>query len=264
MGNKKSSSKETFFYCNVMILIGLITLYYKMNKNIKEGVTNMDCCGGIEAGVHYSETDTKPPAYVRRCFKSQDQSGETEYDWSGFPCSGKESSECCDGKEGYGKGDCIATSKGGYCKSRDDKGEFVFRRRHDKPKPYIKRSNDNIIDVNNVNDMKDYFYDRGSSKSKQRKSPEMQRFMARRNRNEAYMEQQLINKKTTTNQQKESSQHKIKEQQENLQIVMTVTIIHILCLIVIVITIRHAIILKIQTVLSMFYLQYLKYSGKTI
>jgi len=265
MGKTKSSSKETFFYCNVLIFMGLITLYYKMNQNIKEGVTNMSCCGGIEAGVHYSETDKKPPAYVRRCFKSDNQSGETVYDWSGFPCSNKDSDDCCvSDKNSYGKGDCIATSKGGYCRSREGKGDFIFRRRDNRSRPYIKRSNDNILDVNDVNDMKDYFYDRSSSKSTLRMSPEMQRFMARRDRNESYMEQQLINKQTTISKDRESAKSKIKEQQENVQIVMTVTIIHLLCLTAIVITIRHAIILKIQTVLDMFYMQYLKYSGKTI
>ena len=78
------------------------------------------------------------------------------------------------------------------------------------------------------------------------------------------MEQQLISKRTLVSKQRSDAKMKIKEQQESIQLVYTITIIHLIGLIVIAISIRHAIILKIQGVLDIFHLQYLKFSGKTI
>ena len=86
--------------------------------------------------------------------------GETVYDWNGFPCTSKDSRECCN--DGSKRGECVATSKGGYCKSDD--GNFTFRRGDGTTsRPYIKRSNDNILDVNDARDMQDYFYERKES-----------------------------------------------------------------------------------------------------
>jgi hypothetical protein len=256
MGKSKTSYKETFLYCNVLIFMGLVGLCVYLNRDIQEGITNMGCCGGIEAGVHYSETDRKPPEYVRRCFKSEEQDGETVYSWSGFPCTGSKSNDCCDNK-----GECVATSKGGYCKL-DTGSNVIFNRRSNESKPYVKRSNDEILDINDVNDMKDYFYDR-KQKGKDL-SPEMQRFMARRSKNETYMEQHMINKLTSNESMKKENKEKLNDQEKNIQMVYSITIIHLLLLVSISIVIKQALVDKIQLFLDLLYLQYMKFSGKTI
>jgi len=250
MGNSKSSYKNKFLYCNLLIFALLIGVYCYLTRDVKEGIRNMGCCGGIEAGVHYSETDTKPPRYVRKCFKSSD-------DWSGFPCTGKDSPNCCeDGKGGYGKGECIPTKRGGYCKADTD---FIFRK--GESKPYLKRGGDDILDINDANDMKDYFYDRGEKKAR---SPEMQRFLARRDRNEKYIEQHLREKRKLDSSEVESSKAKIKEQNQKIEIISTVTILHLLFLVVFSIVIREEIIQKIDMFYNLLYTKYLSFSGKSV
>jgi len=254
------SKKVTLFYCNVVIFIGLVGLYYRLKQPIVEGIASRNCCGGIEAGVHYSETDRKPPEYVRRCFQSSgDGSGGTDYKWDGFPCTNKDSGECCGGK-----GTCNATSKGGYCKTSDG-STFTYRKRGgDKEHSYIKRSNDNILDINEVNDMKDYYYDRKQSSKTAGMSKEMQRFMARRSKNETYMEQQLITKRSSKLKDDKDAKTKLVEQQKNIQMVYWITLLHLLVLVIIAVVIRGALVAKIQGFLDIIYLQYLKYSGKTV
>ena len=64
----------------------------------------------------------------------------TVYDWNGFPCTNSDVKECCGGN-----GECIATSKGGYCKH--DTGNFIYKRASgDTSRPYIQRSNDKLLD----------------------------------------------------------------------------------------------------------------------
>ena len=255
----KRSIKETCFCINIVILGGLLYLCYTMrNKNITEGITNMNCCGGIEAGVHYSETDRKPPDYVKRCFKSRDDSGETVYDWNGFPCTNKDSSDCCN--DGSKKGECVATSKGGYCRS--DQGNFIFRRRSETSSPYIKRSNDNILDVNDTKDMQDYFYDRKEDSTKKNLSPEMQRFMSRRSDNEKFVEDQISSKANSRDILKREVQEKQDDAVKNNQIVYWITLIHLITLIIIALVVRRMIIAKIQGYLDVVYIEYLKFSGK--
>ena len=60
------SIKNITIPLNIIILIGLSYLIHYLNEQskIKEGVVNSNCCGGIEAGVHYRETDRSPPEYV--------------------------------------------------------------------------------------------------------------------------------------------------------------------------------------------------------
>lgn len=257
MGKSKSKVKETFFYCNILILIGLVGLYYYLsNKPVKEGIRDMNCCGGIEAGVHYSETDTKPPPYVQRCFKSsKDTSGTgTVYTWDGFPCTGAGSSDCCNGHE------CVATTKGGYCSSPD--GDFIFHRRNQQSKPYLKHSNDNVIDISDVNDMKDYYYDRRGSRRGE--SREMSEFEKRREKNEAYMEKQLLNKKIRSTSEIDKSKEKLDDQKKNIQIISALTIVHMLFVTIFAITIRELIVVEIEGFYQLIYKQYLSFAGKTI
>jgi hypothetical protein len=256
----KSSYKESFLYCNVLILLGLVIVCYYLNKDDDEyeGISNMNCCGGIEAGIHYSETDTKPPHYVQRCFQS-DEDGS--YKWSGFPCTGKDSDDCCstNGKNGT----CIASTKGGYCTS--DEGDFYFgKRQGSSTRSYIKHSSDNIIDVNDTNDMKDYYYARSDTVSTKYMSKEMKQFMNRRSKNESYMQQQLVNKNKKDDVNKEAVTSKLQDRKKNVQIIYSLTIIHLLFIVIFSIVIRELIIQKIDGFYQLIYLQVLKFQGKTV
>jgi hypothetical protein len=254
MVKSKSSYKETFMYCNVLIFMGLLGIYCYLTKDVKEGIRNMGCCGGIEAGVHYSETDTKPPPYVKRCFKKRD---DGSYNWSGFPCTGSKSDDCCYDKDGYGRGDCVPTSRGGYCKANDD---FIFR--GSTTKPYIKRGGDELLDINDANDMKDYFYDRGEKQKGT--SVEMQRFLARRTKNEKYMEDHLRDRRKSEQKGIDESTSKLKDQSKKIELITTITIIHLLFLVIFSIVIREEIIQKIDGFYQLMYMQYLKFTGKSV
>jgi hypothetical protein len=260
MVKTKSPYKENFLYCNLLIFAGLVYVYYTMNKGVKEGISNMNCCGGVEAGIHYSETDTKPPKYIRRCFKSRD---DGSYQWSSFPCSNKGSGDCCTDEGGKKVGECIPTTRGGYCRG-DDGSNRVFYKRSSKSKHYIKLSNDNILDVNDVNDMKDYYYARIAEGKKKDMSPEMNRFMARRSKNEEYMERHLVDKRSSKIKADKETQDRLMEQEKNIQIVSSLTIIHLIVLVAIAITIKGAIVMKIQNVLNLMHQKYMEFSGKTI
>ena len=271
MVKSKSSYKETFLYCNLLILGGLIVLYYYLNKPIEEGIRNMNCCGGVEAGVHYSETDTEPPHYIRKCFKS---SKDGSYEWSGFPCTGKGDSKCCpyskDNGDKSGKGgksgkedmsgECIPTTKGGYCSGSE--GNFVFRR--GESKRYIKHGSDELLDINDANDMKDYFYDRGEKEKEKGTSVEMQRFLSRRGKNEKYMEQHLRDKRKLDQSDIASSKEKLKEQSKKVEIISSITVIHLLFLVVFSIVIRGEIIQRIDGFYDLLYMQYLSFTGKSV
>jgi len=250
----KSPYKETFLYCNLLIFAGLIALYYYLNKPIKEGIRNMNCCGGVEAGIHYSETDTKPPSYIRKCFKSSE---DGSYQWSGFPCTNKGSNECCNGE-----GDCIPTIKGGYCSAPDN--DFVFRNRSDQSRPYIKHRGDEILDINDANNMKDYFYDRGEKGKSRGTSTEMRRFLARRGKNEEYMEQHLRDKRKSERSIMDASNKALGDQSKGVEIITWITIIHLLFLVSFSIVIREEVIQKIDGFYTLLYVQYLNFTGKTI
>ena len=259
MAKSKSNLNENIFYCNILIFLALVCLYNYLSRPLTEGIRNMNCCGGVEAGVHYSETDKKPPAYIRRCFQSHNDNGETVYNWNGFPCTRNGVKDCC-GKNGS----CTASSKGGYCTDSDG-NNFIYKRRSgEETSPYIKRSNDDILDINDVNDMKDYYYDRRQSSKSAGMSREMQRFMTRRSKNEAYMEQALIDKKSTEMRSLKDAKEALDEQHKNIQIVYWITLIHLFMLLTISIVVKEEIIIRIQGYIDVVYLQYLKFSGKTI
>jgi hypothetical protein len=226
-----------------------------------EGVTNMNCCGGIEPGIHYSETDTEPPRYVRRCFQSSADGGSTNYDWSGFPCTGQSSSKCCGGK-----GTCVASSGGGYCEG--DTGNFVYNRRSRKRTPYMKRRGDNILNVNNVDDMEQYFYNTsyrpGGSRWQTTLTPEMQRFMYRMGKNQGYVSSELTKSSIELEKAKQASRNEVATQTQNRQITYWITFIHVLLIVAVSITIKEAVIAKIQGFLNMLYMQYLNFSGKAL
>ena len=125
----------------------------------------------------------------------------------------------------------------------------------------MRRGGDDILDINDANDMEDYFYDRGEKKSH---SPEMQRFLARRKRNEKYMEKHLRDKRKLDLSKIESSKAKLTEQTKNIEIISTVTILHLLFLIIFSIVIREEIILRIDGFYNLLYTQYLSFTGKSV
>lgn len=257
----KKSQTENFMYCNLVILFGLLGLYYYLSREDStiEGVRNMDCCGGIELGVHYKETDRKPPPYVQRCFQSTGSSdgGGTDYNWDGFPCTSSSHSNCCNGE-----GTCVATTKGGYCRKHTG-GNFIYHKRGGASKNiYLKHSNDNIIDINDINDMKDYYYSRSESDRPQ--SRKMAEYERRREKNEAYMEKQLLNKSIQRQAGVDEGKLKLNDQKKNIQIVSYLTIIHMLFLVIFAIVIRGPIIDEIETFYDLLYEKYLTFAGKTL
>lgn len=261
MGNSKSSYKNKFLYCNLLIFALLIGVYCYLTRDVKEGIRNMNCCGGIEAGVHYSETDRKPPDYVKQCFKSRNENGQTVYDWNGFPCTGNDSSDCC--TDGSKKGECIATSKGGYCKS-DNSDDFIFRRRESTSSSYIKRTDDKVLDINDPKDMQKYFFNKNDASNKAQLSPEMKRFMARRSRNEKFVSDSISSKASSRRELIESTKERNMDKQKNSQIIYTITLIHLIVLIMILIVVKDKVIFKIQGYLDVVNTQYLKFSGKLV
>ena len=255
---RTNKSKETFFCINIIIFIGLLMVCYRMNNSpIIEGITQMSCCGGIEPGVHYKETDTKPPEYVRRCFKSSGDAGRTVYQWSGFPCTQKESSDCC----GDG-GECTATTKGGYCKGTSS--DYIYKRRDSEKSSYMKRSNDTLLDISDTIDMKDYFFDRSKQSNLRSLSPEMRMFMARRDENQKYMQEQHILKKSLKDADRNMAVDKIKERNRNCQITYTITLIHLIFLVAIAIFIKDTIIMKIQGFIDVINVQRVQFTGKPV
>ena len=254
---KENKSYNNILYCNLLVFLGLvITYFYLVDNKDKidkiEGITNKNCCGGIEEGIHYSETDREPPAFVRRCFKS---SSDGEYMWSGFPCTEKGTSECCGNN-----GTCIASSNGGYCQS--DTGNFIYQRNSSNPRPYMKLSNDRILDITDANDMQDYFKDRDDKKSGD--SIEMKRFLARRSRNEKYVQENIRKKRISDEADKKKSMEKIKEQNKRIDIISSITIVHLLFIVIFAIVIREEIIGKINGFYDGLYIKYLKFSGKDL
>ena len=120
--NNPNTKKMITLAC-LVVIIALFGVYQCVDDyytdDIVEGVINTNCCGGVQAGVHYQETDTKPPDYIRRCFRSRRDNGEVVYEWSGFPCSDADSTECCQNPDGSDLGQCVPTTKGGYCESNN-------------------------------------------------------------------------------------------------------------------------------------------------
>ena len=87
----------------ILLSLLITSLIYRM-MTYKEPVT-LECCGGVLRGVHYSETDKKPPKIIRRCFKD-------DSDWESMPCTSE--GNCCK----QTTGPCVPTTKGGYCGTR--------------------------------------------------------------------------------------------------------------------------------------------------
>jgi hypothetical protein len=266
MGKSKSPYKETFFYCNVVIFIGLVLLYWYLNKDINEGIENMGCCGGIVAGIHYSETDTEPPKYVSRCFKSEldinEDTPTTLYTWNSFPCTGK-TTDCCGGV-----GECVASKKGGYCEKEDDL-RFIYQRNNgDIQTDYVIDSDDTAIDIGSPRDMGDYYNERNTDEQFKDidESYERQRFMSRMSKNKKYM-LQAVKSKAANNREGEKINkinEIVSEKKKYKQILYTITLIHLLFLMVIAYVLRFSIIAHIQTFGDILNIQTQTFKGNTL
>ena len=99
--------------CILLITVSIFVL--SVSLYLKEGI-NPNCCGGLLPGVHYLESDTKPPKIIKRCLKSNS--------WDSFPCTNESSENCCTSENGE-NGECIPTDKGGYCKMND--GNKIYK-----------------------------------------------------------------------------------------------------------------------------------------
>lgn len=251
------SLNKLCFYINILLVLFLL---YTISYNpIIEGITGsrMNCCGGIEPGVHYQESDTDPPDYIKRCFRSERDTSDNSYyypGWNGFPCTSKDSNGCCEGE-----GECIATVKGGYCSS--DNGNFIFQRNGNR-NTYIKRTNDEEIDINNSSDMEDYFYDRSKHSSLSHLSPEMRQFMARRDATKEYMIEKRRNKMLLQSEDRKNILDILRQKRKYNHLYRAFLIIHVSIIIIFAFILKDKITTKIQYYLNVITGQYYKFSGK--
>jgi len=265
IGFNDTTKQRIFMGGNILIFCGLVYILYSFTepsvKPLKEGITNMRCCGGVEAGVHYQETDTRPPEYIRRCFASERDSttSHVDFKWSGFPCSSESGDQCC---PNVPDSECVPTTGGGYCKS--DSGNKIFKRGESDPSSYIKLGSDKLLDINDTLDMEDYFFDRSAGQLGQDMSPDMLAFMKRRDQNNKFLQSHIIDKNRARI--KELTEKKLKAETEKkaLQIKSTITIVHIVCVLVFSIVIKDLIIKYIDDFYSLLYTRYLEFSGNTV
>ena len=99
--------------CILLITVSVFVL--SISLYLKESI-NPNCCGGLLPGIHYLESDTKPPKIIKRCLKPDS--------WDSFPCTNESSDNCCTA-ENEENGECIPTDKGGYCKMSD--GNKIYK-----------------------------------------------------------------------------------------------------------------------------------------
>ena len=260
----KESTKRILFYVNMGILLILGCMYmsqsgFAISEFTIEGITNMNCCGGIQPGVHYRETDTSPPEFVRRCFKSRRDNGSVSYDWNGFPCSSEDSPQCCPGIE---DSECIPTTKGGYCRS--ESGNKVFRRGESVASPYIKRGNDNLLDINNSLDMEDYFYNRDGGSGGGQMSPDMESFLRRRDQNSEYIQSHVIEINRNRLQRETAQRAEAETETKTQQIKSTILFLHLLFLISFALVIKDLIIKDIDGFYTSLGIKYAEFTGKGV
>jgi len=224
-----------------------------------EGITNMNCCGGIKAGVHYLETDKKPPRFVKRCFQSNRGSdGSVEYEWDSYPCSQKGSSKCCGGKDG---GECIPTKKGGYCK-RSDGNDKVFNYKKGTSSDYIPTGEDTEIDINSVFEMEDFYENIGYSRKGL--SRRQQEFEKNRRGKERSIEGRIIKRNIKRNLMLGEDRDKRIDELKQKQIASTITIVHVLFAIVFAYVIKSQIIQSIDEFFNLLSDKVSTFQGKNL
>ena len=223
--------KKYLLPLNILIIVVLFCAYHyvdtEIDKNkIIEGVVNSNCCGGIEAGVHYNETDRQPPDYVRRCFRSRRDGTEVVYEWNTQPCSTEDSAECCKNSDGTDLGQCIPSTGGGYC--RGSGRDTMFRRGESTATSFIKRSNDNILDINNTLDMEDYFFDRSATQMQGSLSQDMLDFLNRRDQNSKFIQAHIVDRNRDKIKQIQEAKMKAQKEKKLIQIKDTILAVHLI------------------------------------
>ena len=259
--------KKYLLPLNILIIVVLFCAYHYVDTEIDkqkliEGVINSNCCGGIEAGVHYKETDRKPPEFVRRCFRSRRDGTEFVYEWNTMPCSTADSAECCKNSDGTDLGQCIPSTGGGYCKGTDR--ETMFRRGESTATSYIKRSNDKLLDINNTVDMEDYFFDRSATKMEKVLSPDMLEFLKRRDVNNKFLQAHILEKNRARIKQLQEAKMKAQEEKKLIQIKDTILAVHLIFVLGFALLIKDLIVKDIDGYYSLISDKYAEFMGKTV
>ena len=259
--------KKYLLPLNILIILVLFCAYHYVDTEINkqkliEGVINSNCCGGIEAGVHYKETDKKPPDYVRRCFRSRRDGVEVIYEWNTMPCSTDDSAECCKNSDGTDLGQCIPTTGGGYCKGSDR--ETMFRRGESTATSFVKRSDDNILDINNTVDMQDYFFDRSATQMEKKLSPDMIEFLKRRDINNKYLQAHIVDRNRAKIKQIQEAKMKAQEEKKLIQIKDTILAVHLIFVLGFALLIKDLIIKDVDGYYSLISDKYSEFTGKSV
>ena len=260
-----SNTKKVIILINLVIIVALFGVYQYVDdytEDLVEGVINTNCCGGVQGGVHYQETDTRPPEYIRRCFRSRRDNGEVNYEWSGFPCSDADSAECCQNSDGTDLGQCVPTSKGGYCELNNT--NKIFRRGKSTSSNYIKRSDDKLLDINNTVDMEDYFFDRDKHVSREALSPDMKQFLRRRDRNSKFIQGHILDHNREKIKNNTEAKLKASEEHKKIQIKSTILFVHLIFVIGFALLIRGLIVQKIDGFYGILSQRYLEFTGKNV
>ncbi len=250
--------KKILFYGNLVILVVLIYVFTYHNI---EGITNMNCCGGVEVGVHYRETDIEPPDYISRCFRSSRSGGELSYEWSGFPCTSESSSMCCQNTNGDDLGECVATTGGGYC--RGSTSNTMFRRGDDSPSPYLVRRDDTELDVNNARDMEDYFYDINASRKNPRTDDEMKDFLSNRAGRVRYISDKMYENEATRRERARFIGERNIKLKKIHQVKNTILSIHLIFTIMFAIIIKNDIVKDIDQFFTLLNQNYQTFLGRS-
>ena len=258
------NTKKVIILVNLVIIVALFGVYQYIddNKDLVEGVINSNCCGGVQAGTHYKETDTKPPEYIRRCFRSSRDQGSVDYEWSGFPCSSADSAECCKNSDGSDLGECVATTEGGYCDKNDNKS--IFRRGTSTSTNYVRRSNDKILDVNNTVDMEDYFFERDKTVSINSVSPDMKAFLERRDINSKFIQEHILDKNREKIKSITEAKLKAGDKYKTIQLKSGILFVHLVFVIGFALLIKPLIVQKIDGYYGVLLQRYLEFAGKTV
>ena len=240
----------------ILVFLGLAyCLFIKHQNEIKEGITNMNCCGGIRLGTHYQETDIEPPSYVNRCFASSRENGDLIYNWSGNGCTETGSDDCCGGE-----GSCVPTTKGGYCLNDND-GTYIYNRGGGTRKTnYIRRGGDDDLDVNDTIQMREFLGERGEILLSDRSLAQEEA----NDRENQLLVTNILQGRISKNQGLLSRNlDKINEQKKEHQIISWITIIHVSFILAFSIVLKDPIIGIIDGYYDKFNLLISEFKGET-
>ncbi len=241
----------------ILVFLGLAyCLFIKHKKEIKEGITNMNCCGGILLGTHFQDSDIEPPSYVNRCFSSSRENGQIRYNWSANGCTENGTEDCCGGE-----GTCMPSKRGGYCLNEDNGETFIFNRGGGSRKTnFIRRGGDDDLDINDTNQMREFLEERGDSLVSDR-SLAQQEAQDRENRAlvTGIIQNNLANDLSITKRNLEL----LNEQKKENQIISWITIIHVSFILAFSIVLKEPIIAIIDGYYDKLNLMISEFKGQT-